>query len=335
MTPLTGTQKVAVFLMGLAPDHAALLLKQMSDSEAEEITAEIIRLRRVDPDVAEQVFSEVHDMASSGRVDTRGGRDLAIGLLEGAFGSERAAGVLDRVTSSMAGKAFEFLDATEPSQIIILLEGEHPQTAALVLAHLRPAHGAKVLSGLPDDRRTDIARRIATMTSATPESIALVAQSLKERSATVVAPKNAVEVIGGVQPLVDIINRSDVATERAVLAGLNKSNPELAAEVRSRMFTFADIVKLEARDVQQVLRGINSNTLSVALKGVSEAVNAKIRENISERNRELLDDELSALGRVRQSQVEEARADVVRAIRELEESGGITVHRNDEDGFVD
>ena len=332
---LTGTQKAAVVLMNLAPAQAAEVMKQFSDQEAEEITAEIIRLRRVDPDLAEQALNDFHDIATTGRTSARGGRDAANGLLEAAFGSERAAGVLSRVASSMAGKAFEFLDEAEPSQIVTLLDGEHPQTTALVLAHLRPAHASKVMAGLADDRRTDVARRIATMTSATPESISLVANALKERSAAVVAPRNAVEVIGGVQPLVDIINRSDINTERSVLAGLDETDPELAAEVRSRMLTFADIVKLEARDVQQVLRGIASNTLAIALKGASEPVNQKIRENLSERNRELLDDELGAMGRVRQSQVEEARADVVRSIRELEESGGITVHRNDEDGFVD
>ncbi len=332
---LTGTQKVAIVLMNLDPVRASAVMKRFSDAEAEEITSEIIRLRRVDPDVADQALNEFHELATSGRVGARGGRDFAQGLLEASFGSERAAGVLNRVASSMAGKAFEFLDDAEPSQIVTLLDGEMPQTCALVLAHLRPAHASKVMAGFPDDLRTEVARRIATMTSATPESIALVAQSLKERSAAVVAPSAAAEVVGGVQPLVDIINRSDINTERAVLAGLDEVDPQLADEVRSRMLTFGDIVKLEKRDVQQVLRGIDNLVLAVAMKGASEAVLATIRDNLSERNRELLDDEIRTMGPTRKSQVEEARADVVRAIRELEASGGITIHRSDEDGFVD
>ena len=332
---LTGAQKVAIVLMNLDPVRASTVMKQFSDAEAEEITKEIIRLRRVDPDVAERALNEFHELATSGRVGARGGRDFARGLLEASFGSERAAGVLNRVASSMAGKAFEFLDEAEPSQIVTLLDGEMPQTCALVLAHLRPAHASKVMAGFPDDLRTEVARRIATMTSATPESIALVAQSLKERSAAVVAPSAAAEVVGGVQPLVDIINRSDINTERAVLAGLDEVDPQLADEVRSRMLTFGDIVKLEKRDVQQVLRGIDNLVLAVAMKGASEPVLATIRENLSERNRELLDDEIRTMGPTRKSQVEEARADVVRAIRELEASGGITIHRGDEDGFVD
>lgn len=332
---LTGTQKVAVLIMTMGQPQATEVLKQFTDEEASEITAEIIRLRKIDPEVADAAIDEFHEMATTGRVPARGGREFAAGLLEGAFGSERAAGVLNRVASSMAGKAFEFLDEVEPGQIITLLDGEHPQTAALVLAHLKPAMSAKVLAGLPDDRRTDVSHRIATMKAASPDSIALIAAALKERSVAVVAPRNQVEVIGGVQPLVDIINRSDSNTEKAVLAGLDEVDPELAAEVRSRMLTFADIIKLEDRDVQQVLRGINTNTLAVALKGVSEQVDKKIRDNLSERNRELLDDEMSAIGKVRASAVEEARADVVRAIRELAEAGGITVHRNDEDVYVD
>ncbi len=332
---LTGTQKVAIVLMNLDPVRASTVMKQFSDAEAEQITGEIIRLRRVDADIADQALNEFHELATSGRVGARGGRDFARGLLEASFGSERAAGVLSRVASSMAGKAFEFLDEAEPAQIVTLLDGEMPQTCALVLAHLRPAHASKVIAGFPDDLRTEVARRIATMTSATPESIALVAQSLKERSAAVVAPSGAAEVVGGVQPLVDIINRSDINTERAVLAGLDEVDPELADEVRSRMLTFGDIVKLERKDVQQVLRGIDNLVLAVAMKGAADAVIATIRENLSERNRELLDDEIRTMGPTRKSQVEEARADVVRAIRELEASGGISIHRSDEDGYID
>ena len=335
ITELTGTQKVAVVLMNMDPDRAASVMQQFTEGEAEAIAAEIIRLRRVSPDVADRAIDEFHSAATSGRISAHGGRELAAGLLERTFGAERAASVMNRVASNMAGKAFEFLDEAEPSQILTLLDGEMPQTIALVLAHLRPARASAVLAGLQDDLRTDVAQCIATMTSATPESVAIVSQSLKNRAAAVVAPRSALEVVGGVQPLVDIINRSDVATERAVLAGLDERDPELADEVRSRMLTFTDIVKLEPRDVQQILRGIDTLVLAAAMKGAPDAVVAKIRENLSERNRELLDDEIQTMGPTRKSHIEESRADVVRAIRELEESGGIVVHRSDEDALVD
>jgi flagellar motor switch protein FliG len=333
-TVLTGTQKVAVVLMNMDQARAAEVMKQFTDVEAEEIAAEIIRLRRVDKGVAERTIVEFHELATSGGRTSRGGRDFAAGLLEASFGSERAAGVMSRVTSSMAGKAFEFLDTAEPGQLVTLLDGELPQTVALVLAHLRPEHASPVLAGLDGPMRSEVAKCIGTMGTAAPEAVRIVADTLKVRASAVVSSHETVDVVGGIQPLVEIINRSDVSTERAVLDGLDELDPQLAEEVRSRMLTFADLVKFERKDVQQVLRGIDASVLAVAMKGSPEAVVEVIRANISERNREMLEDEVQALGPVRMTQVEEARAEIVRAIRDLEAQGVITVHRVDEDEYV-
>ena len=204
-----------------------------------------------------------------------------------------------------------------------------------MLAHLRAQQASTVLAGLDAAVRTDIAQAIATMGTATPEAVGIVAATLRTRAGAVVSPRDQVEVVGGVQPLVEIINRSDVATERLLLEGLDARDPVLAEEVRSRMLTFEDVVKLETRDIQQVLRGIDAAVLATAMKGAQRAVTEVIRGNVSERNRELLDDELAAMGPVRRSAVEEARAEVVRAIRELEATGAITVHRADEDDLVE
>lgn len=334
---LSGTQKAAVVLMNMPSDAAATVMKQFTEQEAEDIAAEIVRLRRVDAETAEAALGDFHDLAVTGRVGARGGKDIAENLLEAAFGTEGAAGLMSRVSASMAGKAFEFLDDIDPGQIVTMLDGELPQTVALVLAHVTPTLAAKVLAELPDEMRTEVARRVATMTVAVPESVTIVATTLKQRSAAVMgAPHSSNDAIGGVQSVVDIINRSDVKTEKAVLAGLEAHDPELAEEVRSRMLTFADITRFDPRDVQQVLRGTDSAVLAVAMKGASETVTQTIRLNLSEHNRELLDEELAALGPVRSSQVDEARATIVRAIRELEASGGITVYRGaEEDAFVD
>lgn len=334
-TAATGTQKAAMVLMQLDQARAAEVLKQMSEAEAEEIVAEIVRLRRVEPAAAEEALAEFHELSTSGRRRTRGGMDVAIGLLETSFGAERAAGVVGRLASTAAGKSFEFLDSVEPGQIQTVLEGELPQTIALVLAHLRPERASTVLAGLNQDTGTDVAQCIATMGSATPEAVSIVADSIKIRAGAVAAPRQGVSAIGGIQPLVDIINRADIGTERALLDGLEHRDPALAEEVRARMLTFADIVNLERRDVQQVLRGIDSAVLALAMKGAAEAVVTVIRANVSERNREVLDDEIRAVGPVRMSQVEEARAEVVRAIRDLEAQGTITVQRGDEDEYVD
>jgi flagellar motor switch protein FliG len=333
-TPLTGAQKAAVVLMNMDQQRAAQVMKQFSETEADEITAEILRLRRVDPAIADKALTEFHDITVRGGMTTRGGRDIAVGLLEASFGAEKAVGVMNRVASTMAGKQFEFLDAVEPGQIQMLVAEELPQTIALILAHLRPDHASRVLSGLEEELRTEVAHAIATMGNASPDAVRVVADTLKQRASAVVSSRET-DVVGGVQPLVEIINRADASMEKALLEALELRNPELAEEVRSRMLTFADIVKLEARDVQQVLRGIDAALLAVAMKGASEPVTEIIKNNLSERNQEILNDEIRVLGPVRLSQVEDARAEIVRAIRDLEAEGVITVQRTDEDTYVD
>ncbi|MDR6972268.1 flagellar motor switch protein FliG [Leifsonia shinshuensis] len=332
---LTGAQKVAVVLMNMDQQRAAQVMKQFSDEEADEITAEILRLRRVDPAVAEKALNEFHDLATRGTMTTRGGRDIAVGLLEASFGAERATGVLNRVASNLAGKQFEFLDTVEPAQVQMLLAGELPQTSALVLAHLRADHASRILTGLDERTRTEVAHAIATMGSPSPDAVRVVAETLKQRATAVVGSRASSDAVGGVQPLVDIINRSDAATEKALLEALEQRDPQLAEEVRSRMLTFEDIVRLESRDVQQVLRGVDAAVLAVAMKGAGEAVTEVITSNLSERNREILEDEVRILGPVRVSQVEDARAEIVRAIRDLEATGAITVQRGDEDAYVE
>lgn len=332
---LSGTQKVAVVLMNMDQHRAALVMKQFSDSEAEEIAAEIVRMRRVDSRVAEQTLTEFHELTIEDRLTSRGGSDVATGLLEASFGSERAAGVMNRVTASMAGRSFEFINTADPSQIVSLLEGELPQTIALVLAHLRPALASATMAGLTDPLRTDVAECIAAMGPAAPEAVRIVAGALRLRSSGVVATRSSTDAVGGVRPLLDIINQSDVATERALLAGLDERDPELAQEIRALMLTFADIVKLEQRDVQLVLRGIDSARLALAMKGAAAPVIETIRANLSERNRELLDDEIANMPPARISQIDDARADIVRAIREMEADGRIILSRTDDDQYVE
>ena len=331
--PLTGPQTAAVVLMNLDRARAVEVMKHLSEQEAEELAAEIIRMRRLDAGTTTRALRDFHRIAQ-GRVSPgRGGRDVAAGLLEASFGAERAAGVLTRVTSSMAGTSLDFLNVADPAQLAALLDGELPQTIALVLAHLRTGHAAEVLATIPDPLRTDVAQSIATMGTATQEAIAVVAETLRSRTG-VFATREATEAVGGVQQVVEIINRSDAAVEKALLSSLEDRDIALAEDIRSRVVTFADIVKLEDRDAQRVLRGVEIRVLALALKGANQGIADVIRKNVSERNRELLDDEIRVLGPVRMSQVEEARAEIVRTIRSLAGSGDITVHRTDEDEIV-
>jgi flagellar motor switch protein FliG len=333
MSALTGPQTAAVVMMNLDRARAVEVMKHLTESEAEEIAAEIIRMRRLDAGTTARALRDFHRIAGGRVAPGRGGREVAAGLLEASFGAERAAGVLTRVNSSMAGTSLEFLNAADPGQLATLLDGELPQTIALVRAHLRTSHAAQVLAALPDPQRTDVAHAIATMGTATQEAIAVVAETLRTRTG-VFAMREASEAVGGVQPLVEIINRSDAAVEKALLASLEDRDTALAEDIRSRMVTFADIVKLEDREAQRVLRGVDIRTLALALKGANQAIADVIRKNVSERNREVLDDELRVMGPVRMSQVEEARAEIVRTIRALAAAGDITVHRTDEDEYV-
>ncbi len=329
---LTGTQRVALLMTQLDQAHAAEVLKQFSDDEAERISAEIMALSRVDSEQVQEIVEDFHALSVSGALTARGGRDVAAGLLEATFGAERAAGVMTRLTASLGGRPFEFLDEVDPGTVRGLLENELAQTIALVLAHLSPQRASLVLAGLPDQLRPDVVESIAGMGSATPEAVSIVADTLRHRAGAVIDPRRHVDVVGGVQPLVEIITRSDVATERALLAALDERSPALAEDIRSRLVTFADIVRLEARDVQQVVRGVEAATLALALRGAPEPVAAAITANISERVRALVEEETSLQGAVRASQVDEARAEIVRAMREAAASGEIVLTRGDDEG---
>ena len=328
---LSGIQKVAVVLMQLDQEQAAEVMRQFNEFESEEIAAELLRLRRVDDEVIQRTLGEVHELATASLV---GGRDAASGLLEASFGNEKATIVMNRLSSSTAGSSFEFLEGTDAAHLISLLDGELPQTAALVLGYLRPEVASQVLAGLPSQLRTQIAAALATMGTAVPEAVRVVSEELKRRTGSLVARHEPVEQVGGIQPLVDIINRSDIAVEKEILASLGQFDAALAEEVTSRLLSFADLLRFERRDIQRVLRGVNATTLAFALKGAAQELEAVIRENISERTAELLDSEIAVMDRVRVSEVEAARADIVQQIRALEASGEITVRRGDGDDFV-
>lgn len=329
---LTGPQKAATLLLQLGKDRAARVLSQLSEQEIEELTAEILHLERIDPEVAGEVLDEFWEATNTGP-SFGGGMGLAQRLLEASLGTERAAGMMERLQTTLAGQPFEFLQQADARQVVSLLSGEHPQTVALVLAHLRPEHASAILAGLPGAEQADVAHRIALMERASPDVVSVVAESLQRKASAVLAPRE-LAAVGGVQPLVEIINRADPGTEKAILEGLAARDEALAEEVRSRMFVFTDIVLLEDRAMQLVLRGVEVPALALALKGSGPEVRDTVLRNLSERARENLLEEIELLGPVRMSQVEDARAGIVQVIRRLEESGQITIRRDAEDEYV-
>jgi len=330
---LTGTQKAALLLIQLGPTTASRIMSQLDEKEIEQLTSEIARLHNVDEDTIVEVLDEFKAASNRGPGLSQGGLSFAQRLLEETLGKDKAREVLERLSSSMQGQPFEFLMHAEARQVVSLLTGEHPQTIALVLAHLRPEHASAIMTGFAPETQTIVARRIALMERASPDVVSVVAESLK-RKATSVLTTHEMSDVGGVQPLVEIINRADAATEKLILEGLAETDPELAETIRSIMFVFADITLLEDRAIQLVLRGVETSTLATALKGADDAVREKILKNMSERARTTLEEEIDLLGKVRMSLVEEARSQVVQVIRKLEESGEIMISRDGEDEYV-
>jgi flagellar motor switch protein FliG len=300
----------------------------------EDLTGEIVRLRDVSNADAAAVLAEAHGVLASTSLSARGGLEMARQLLAQSVGAERADEIMERLGATLAEMPFEGIRRADARQLLSFLADEHPQTIALVLAHLAPQQSAIVLSGLSQDLQANVAYRIASMEPASPDVIRLVERELERRMTTVLGPQETSNV-GGVAPLVAIINRADRSTERMILEGLETVNKELAEIVRAQMFIFEDILTLDDKAIQLVLRSVESGDLALALKGVSPAVKDKITRNLSARAAENLTEEIELLGAVRLKQVEESQAKVVQEIRALEQSGQIVIMRGSDEAMVE
>lgn len=332
-TTVAGLRKAAVLLVQLGKERSAKVLAQLRDSEVEELTAEIARLESVDGRMADDVMHEFHQLATARSYAATGGVTFAREILEASVGSEKAAQIMDRLTAALSELPFKFLRHADARQVLSFLQDEHPQLIALVLSFMGPEQAAIVLSGLAPERQAEVAHRIATMERTSPEIVQQVESVLERRLSSVLIPTEHSSV-GGLQPLVDIINRSDRTTERLILEGLDQRDLALAEQVRSQMFVFEDITILDDRSVQLVLRQVETSELATALKGVRQDVRDKVMSNLSERAAANLVDEIELLGPVRLSTVEEAQGKVVQVIRSLEESGQIVIMRGSDDEYV-
>lgn len=327
---ISGTQKVAILLMSMGTERASKILKTMRESEVTEIMAEVARMSDVDENVVESVLGEFAVTASARRHVAVGGVDVARELLEATVGDRRAEEIFGQLSMSLASAPFEFLRKADPRLVLGFIRDEHPQTIALVLAYMVPDAAALVLSSLPEELQREVAVRVATMDRTSPDIVANVETALERRLSSVLQ-QGDLSSVGGVQTLVDLLNRSDRATERLIFEGLENHDEVLADEVRGLMFVFEDILTLDDRSVQQVLRQVDSKDLALALKGVREEVKRKILDNISSRAAENLSEEIEMLGAVRLKAVEEAQGAVVRVIRALEEAGQIVLTRSSDE----
>ena len=333
VSEMTGLRKAAVLLVQIGKEHSAQIMKALSDSEVEELTGEIARLQAIEPDVAESVLREFKQLAAARHYFAQGGLKYATEVLEASMGPDRAAEILSRLSVITLEMPFEFLQRVDPQMVLSFLQEEHPQTITLVLAHMQAEQAAAVLTGLPALAQADIAHRLAVMDRTSPDIIKQVESQLRRRLSTVLQPREY-SAVGGLMPLVDIINHSDRNTERLILEGLAAVDSELAEEVRARMFMFEDIGSLDDRTVQLLMRSIDVKELALALKGVSEVVKEKFTNNMSERATLGLTEDMEVLGSVRVKQVEEAQAGIIRQIRTLEDSGEIVISRGADDDFI-
>ena len=330
---LPGLRKAAVFLAQMGKDEAGLLLSKLRPREVEALTREIMKLGSVEPEDVDGVLSEFHQLMNAQRFVGRGGVDFAREILAAGLGEDKAEGILARLNVVYTEVPFASLRNADVRQLVTFLKDEHPQVIALVLAHLSAAQSAEVLSGFSPEQQAEVAHRIATMDRTSPEMVRLVEEELGRRMGSLLAHQD-MSTVGGVETLVEIINRSPRPTERSILEWLDSSDPELAEQVRAQMFVFEDITTIDDRSMQLVLREIAGNDLATALKGVRPDVRDKVVRNLSERAAENLAEEIELLGPVRARTVEEAQGKVVAVIRSLEEQGVLTISRGGDDEFV-
>lgn len=329
---LSGKQKAAILLISLGPDVSANVYKQLNEEEIEKLTLEISGIKKVEAAAKEEILEEFHNIALAQDYISQGGIGYAKTILEKALGTEQAVTIINRLTSSLQVRPFDFARKADPAQILNFIQNEHPQTIALILSYLDAVQAGKILSELPQELQADIARRIAVMDSTSPEIINEVEQILESKlSATVTQDYTNT---GGIEAVVQVLNGVDRSTERTILDALEIQDPELAEEIKKRMFVFEDIVTLDNRAIQRIIRDCQNEDLLLSLKVSSEEVKEIVFKNMSQRMVETFKDEMEFMGPVRLRDVEEAQTRIVTVIRRLEEAGEIVVARGGGDDII-
>jgi len=323
---LTGRQKAAILLVSLGPDLAAQILKRLTDEEIEDITLEIATLEKVPPELREEVIGEFYHLALAQQYISQGGVDYARQLLERALGPHRAQEIISRLSATLEITPFESLRRADPLQLVNFIQSEHPQTIALILSYLRPEQAAVVLGNLPESVRGEVAMRVALMDRTSPEIVKEIEAVLERKISNFLTTQDFTRV-GGKKKLVEILNKSDRGTERSILEALEERDPELAEEIKSEMFVFEDIITLDDRAIQLVLRQVDMKDLALALKGASPELQDKIFHNVSQRAAQMIKEDMEYMGPVRARVVNEAQQKIVNTIRRLEEAGEIIIVR--------
>lgn len=329
---ITGLQKAAVLLISLGPEKSALAFKHLKEDEIEQLTLEIANTRSVSPEVKEQVMAEFYEVCLAQQYIAEGGIGYAKELLDKALGEDKAQDVIGRLTASLQVRPFEFVRKTDASQLLNFIQDEHPQTIALILAYLPSSQSAAVISSLPAEKQADVAKRIAVMDRTSPDVIKEVEKVLEKKLSSLV--NQDYTIVGGVDSIVSILNTVDRGTEKHIMETLEIEEPELADEIRRKMFVFEDILSLDNRAIQTVLREVDNNELALALKNTNEEVQKIIFDNLSSRLASMIQEDMEYMGPVRMKDVEEAQQKIVGIIRKLEDSAEIVISRGGGDEII-
>ncbi len=329
---MSGIQKAAILLISLGPEKSATIFKHLKEDEIEQLTLEIANTRSVSPQTKEDIINEFYEVCLAQQYIAEGGIGYAKELLEKALGAEKAMAVISKLTSSLQVRPFEFIRKTEAAQLLNFIQDEHPQTIALILSYLSAQQSAQVISALPAEKQADVAKRIAQMDRTSPDVIKEVERVLERKLASLV--NQDYTIIGGVDAIVDILNSVDRGTEKHIVESLEMEEPELADEIRRKMFVFEDILLLDDRTVQRVLRDVDNNDLAIALKSANEEVRNLIFNNLSKRLATMIQEDMEFMGPVRMKDVEEAQQKIVNVIRKLEDAGEIVIARGGGDELV-
>jgi flagellar motor switch protein FliG len=329
---LTGRQKAAIFLVTLGSEISSEIFKHLREDEIEALTFEIARLDTIEAADRDSVLMEFKELMMAQDFISTGGIDYARELLEKSLGSQKAVDIINRLTSSLQVRPFDFIRRTDPAHLLNFIQQEHPQTIALILAYLEPQKASIILGSLPHEVQSDVAKRIATMDRTDPNVLREVERVLEKKLSTLSSEDYT--AAGGVENIVEILNMVDRSTEKTIIESLEEEDPELAEDIKKRMFVFEDIVLLDDRAIQKVLREVDTAELAKALRGVEAEVQDKIFRNMSKRAAALLKEEMEYMGPVRLKDVEETQQKIVSIIRKLEDQGEIVVARSGEDEMV-
>ncbi len=329
---LNGVQKAAVLLIALGPERSANIFKHLKEEEIEELTLEIANTRSISPEIKDHVMDEFYEVCLAQQYIAEGGVNYAKELLEKALGVDKARDVIGKLTASLQVRPFEFIRKTDASQLLNFIQDEHPQTIALILSYLSAGQAATIISALAPEKQADVAKRIAQMDRTSPDVIKEVEKVLEQKLSSLV--NQDYTIVGGVDSIVEILNTVDRGTEKHIMETLEIEEPELADEIRRKMFVFEDILSLDDKSIQRVLREVDNNELAIALKSANEEVQTVIFNNLSKRLAAMIKEDMDFMGPVRLKDVEEAQQKIVNIIRKLEDSGEIIISRGGGDEIV-